>query len=148
MSKFVETEYGSTKEILKFPDHYVALAVMVDDEGIAPNENGKKIVPKGTIVGGISGSVIDDLTIHVGEKIVFTAGDPQGEPPTEDTWSAIGAEGVLKNDVDVTYGPKEGAMVIHGFIAIDKLPYDNNGAVVAAVRADAAEAFSMIKFIK
>jgi len=30
MSKFVETEYGSTKEILKFPDHYVALAVMVD----------------------------------------------------------------------------------------------------------------------
>jgi hypothetical protein len=47
MSKFVEKEYGSTKEILKFPDHYVALAVMVGDTGVAADPaTGKKIVQR------------------------------------------------------------------------------------------------------
>ncbi|XOS93824.1 hypothetical protein ACLMAB_10570 [Brevibacillus laterosporus] len=52
MSKFVETNYSNKKEILKFPDHYVALAVTVDDTGITTNGEGKKIVPAGTILGG------------------------------------------------------------------------------------------------
>ena len=138
MSKFVETEYGSTVEILKFPDHYVALAVMVDDTGVEVDPvTGKKTVPKGTLVGGTTGSVLGDLAIPVEDK--FVAGAPD---------SAAGAEGVLMNDVDVTYGPKEGAMIIHGFIAQDKLPYADPTAVVGAVKTDAAEAFSMIKFIK
>jgi len=51
MSKFVVNDYGNKKEILKFPDHYVAVAVTVDDKGVVA-ENGKKIVPAGTIVGG------------------------------------------------------------------------------------------------
>ena len=122
MSKFVETEYLNKKEILKFPDHYVALAVMVSDEGVDPNEDGKKIVPAGTIVGGATKPVLDNL-------------DEPVTPKNDD-----GAEGVLLNDVDVTYGPAPGAMILHGFVSLDKLP--------EAPTADAKGALPMIAFIK
>jgi hypothetical protein len=244
MSKFLETEFVSTKEILKFPDHYVALAVMVDDDGIQANEDGKKIVPKGTVVGGKNGSVLanldepvvekhadpavkaelttgkDDGTVdneivwkavtagHIGNLITVTLVDPDkaseslavsvtgfditvslatgtdkkitstpativsavnadtsakllvlaagtGTDPVEAVGKThlsggadpqtTGAEGVLLNDVDVTYGDKEGAMLIHGFVAIDKLPYSTSNAAVAAA---AGLVLPMIKFIK
>ncbi len=102
LSKFVETEYLNKKEILKFPDHYVALAVMVSDEEVEANTDGKKIVPAGTIVGGAAKPVLDNLDEPVTKK------------------NDAEAEGVLLNDVDVTYGPAPGAMVIH--VLILKLP--------------------------
>lgn len=116
MSKFVETEYLNKKEILKFPDHYVALAVMVSDEGVDPNEDGKKIVPAGTIVGGATKPVLDNL-------------DEPVTPKNND-----GAEGVLLNDIDVTYGPAPGAMILHGFVATDKLPEAPSTEAVAALK--------------
>ena len=60
-------------------------------------------------------------------------------------YGPFGAEGVLLNDVDVTYGDKEGAMLLHGFVATDKLPYGDNNAD-AAVKAGAV--LGMVKFIK
>lgn len=119
MSKFTVTQYGTPKQILKFPDHYVALAVTVDDTGVAPDANGKKIVPAGTIIGG--GFIADDTV-----KAVKSNDD--------------NAEGVLFNDTDVTYGPAPGAAIIHGFIDIGKLP--------EAPTAEAITALNMIKFIK
>jgi hypothetical protein len=245
MSKFAETEYVSTKEILKFPDHYVALAVMVDDNGVVADENGKKIIKKGTIVGGATKDVLDNLdepvvnkyvptkyaslttgTVAGDNSIVWTAvaggtagndvsitivdpgtesaalaitvsnkdisvalatgadtvetstaeevaaainahaqakllvkADASGNAVNEATVAAVsktslangaaasatGAEGVLFNDVDVTYGDKEGAMIIHGFIAVDKLPYGANNAEAADT---SASLLGMIKFIK
>lgn len=243
MSKFVETEFVSTKEILKFPDHYVALAVMVDDDGIQANEDGKKIVPKGTVVGGKNNPVLANLDEpvvekhanpavkaklttgedndvnneivweavtagHIGNLITVTLVDPgkaneslavsvtgfdivvslatgadkkitstpativsavngddsakllvlaagEGTDPVEAVSKTYlsggadpqttGAEGVLLNDVDVTHGPKEGAMLVHGFVAIDKMPYGDNNAAVAAA---AGLVLPMIKFIK
>lgn len=112
MSKFVTTTYGNKKEILKFPDHYVALGVTVDDTGIVANTDGKKIVSAGTIVGG---GALADNTKKVSAK--NTQGGTTGT-----IGAAIDAEGVLLNDVDVTYGPASGAMIVHGFIALDKLP--------------------------
>jgi len=241
VSKFVETEYGSTKEILKFPDHYVALAVMVDDD--VPAVDGKKIVPKGTIVGGKTKAVLDnldepvvgkyaievksslvagtagedsavlftalaagdegdavsititdpgtasqDLTVTVSDKDITISlatgadtvevstakevadavnadtdakllvaasyyGDGAGVVAAKSKTSlaggadsaATGAEGVLMNDVDVTHGDKEGAMLIHGFVAVDKLPYGTSN-VDAAAKAGAL--LGMVKFIK
>lgn len=105
MGKFLVTDYGNMSEILKFPDHYVALAVTVSDEGVEVNEDGKKIVPAGTILGGKDGSILakdDVLAVKNNE--------------------ALGAEGVLFRDTDVTYGPASGAMIIHGFIDANKLP--------------------------
>ncbi len=138
MSKFTETEYVSRKGILKFPDHYVAMPVMVDDKSVTPDEHGKKIVKAGTIVGGKTGSVFSSLDVPVMDKVVVNG----------DVVTAEGAEGVLMYDVDVTYGPKDGAMIVHGFIKIDALPYDDPAKVVEAVQNDAAQAFSMIKFVK
>lgn len=116
--KYVETQYGTPKQILKFPDHYVALAVTVDDQGVTPGSDGRKIVPAGTIIGG--GFIADDT------KKAVKKNDAD-------------AEGVLFNDVDVTYGPAPGAAIIHGFIDVNKLP--------EAPDADAVTALNMIKFI-
>jgi hypothetical protein len=131
MSKFITTDYGNKKEVLKFPDHYVALGVMVDDTGITANPDGKKIVLAGTIVGG---GVLSDNTKKVSVKNI------QGGA-TGTVGAGVDAEGVLLNDVDVTYGPSSGAMIIHGFIALDKLP--------AAPVADAVTALEgRILFLK
>lgn len=115
MSKFVQTDYGNRKEILKFPDHYVNLAVTLDDTGVPAQADGKKIVQAGTIMGG---GVIADPT-----KLAKKSNDAN-------------AEGVLFYDVDVTYGPASGALLIHGFIDMVKLP-----------EAPAAEAITALKQI-
>lgn len=118
MSKFVETSYTNKKEILKFPDHYVNVAVTVDDAGVTA-VNGKKIVPAGTILGG--GFLADDSV--KAKKANGTT-----------------AEGVLFNDTDVTFGPAPGAALIHGFLALDKLP--------EAPTAEAVTALKQITFLK
>lgn len=217
MSKFVVTEYGNKLEILKFPDHYVAIPVTVDATGVSL-VNGKKIVPAGTIVGGATVSILDDpeelavkgytagtkasvatgtgedykitwtarrvgaagnsisvtitgsadaslgvavsgkditITLEkdtsikstVDEVIAAVAAHPVagklvvgvGEAGKGDTIMAAankaslanGADsvpaiidGVLLNDVDVTYGDAPGAMLIHGFVDATKLPSD------------------------
>ena len=244
LSKFVQTDYLNKKEILKFPDHYVALAVMVSDEGVSANADGKKIVPAGTIVGGKDAPVLENLDQPVVDKntppakatknfavaqgsggeninLTLTAVEPGAagnsisltmsstSPATGDkvevavsdtdivvkpvvdsgtVTSTIGdvvnainadadakalvvasadegvldevitknvakttlaggsdgtatdAEGILLNDVDVTYGPAPGAMLIHGFVAVDKLP--------EVPAFGAAAALPMIAFIK
>lgn len=118
MSKFVQTTYTNKKEILKFPDHYVNVAVTVSDAGVTA-VNGKKIVPAGTILGG--GFLADESV------------------PAVKT-NAAGAEGVLFNDTDVTHGPAPGAALIHGFIDLDKLP--------EAPVAEAVTALKQITFLK
>lgn len=118
MSKFVQTEYGNKKEILKFPDHYVNMPITVDATGVTANADGKKIVPAGTVMGG---GVIADAT-----KKAVKSNDAK-------------AEGVLFYDVDVTYGSAPGAMLIHGFVNLASLP--------EAPAAEAVEALKQITFI-
>lgn len=127
MSKFIETTYTNKKEILKFLDHYIAVAVTVDDTGITANADGKKIVPAGTIVGGSTKPVLTNTDEPVSKKNV------QGT-------DADKAEGVLLDDVDVTFGKASGAMIIHGFIALEKLP--------EVPAASAVTALKQITFIK
>ena len=115
--KFEKTSYGNRTNILKFPDHYVNLAVTVSDAGIVANADGKKIVPAGTILGG--GVIADDTKDAV--KATTTA-------------DASNAEGVLFNDTDVTSGPAKGALLIHGFIALDKIPKAPTAEEVAALK--------------
>lgn len=111
------THYGNKVEILKFPDHYVALAVTVDDTGVTANTDGRKIVPAGTIVGG---GTLTNPSVKV-RKAATTSGTSN-------------AEGVLFYDVDVTDGPKPGAMIIHGFINTSKIPTAPTVEEVAALK--------------
>jgi len=100
------TQYGSKKEILKFND-FVSTVVTVSDAGVAAVDS-KKVVKAGTIVGGITNPVL----LNPGEAV-------------ENKNTALlgaGAEGVLLYDVDVTSGPREGSMVISGYIDVNKIP--------------------------
>lgn len=111
--KYTQTDYGNTKQITKFLDHYVNLAITVDDTGVVANAEGKKIVPAGTIMGG---------GVLASETIKATA------------VNGAGSEGVLFYDVDVTYGPAPGALMIHGFVDLDKLPVAPAAAAVTALK--------------
>lgn len=103
--KFEQTDYLGTKNILRFPDHVVSVPVMVDDTGVTVNADGKKVLPSGTVIGGVGGKVMADPdNIKVSHQ------------------NDANAEGVLFNDVDVSYGPRSGSMIIHGFINPGKIP--------------------------
>ena len=91
--KVIQTDYGNNVEILKFVDHFVGQAIQVSDADVEVNEDGKKIVPAGSLLNA-EGKVANDGTVV----------------------------GVLLHDVDVTYGSKAGTIVIHGFIDGTKLP--------------------------
>lgn len=106
--KVTQTDYGNSKEILKYPDHYVAKAVMVSSEGVAADATNRKIVPAGTIVGGSSSGAV---------KAVNDAT----------------SEGVLLSDIDVTHGNAPGSMVIHGFINSSKIPAAPEAAAKTAM---------------
>lgn len=113
MTKFVQTDYLYSNNILKYPDHVIAIAVTVDDTGITASADGKKIVPAGTVVGGVSGPTLSNATQMVCEK--------NSDGATGAAGAAIDAEGVLLNNVDVTNGPASGSMIIHGFVDLGKL---------------------------
>lgn len=99
-------EYGNRKEILKFND-FISTVVTVSDEGVQAT-NGKKIVKAGTIIGGLT------------KPVLLNPGELVEDKNTAE--KASGAEGVLLYDVNVTNGPREGAMVIWGFIDLAKTP--------------------------
>ena len=115
--KFNQTTYTNKSEILKFGDHYVSIPVMVDDTGIIVNADGKKLVLAGTIVGGTgeANSVLLNDTVKVSSHNIQAGA-------TTTAGAGIDAEGVLMDDVDVTYGPASGSMILHGFIDLVKLP--------------------------
>lgn len=115
--KFKTTQYGNRKEILKFPDHYVNVAITVSDTGVSANGEGRKIVPAGTFLGG--GVLANETT-------------PAVRATT--TLEVSNAEGVLFEDVDVTDGPAKGALLIHGFLDTSKLPVAPTAEEKAALK--------------
>lgn len=102
----------SAKEILA-TKNFEAIGVMVDDTGIAVDENGKKIVAAGTVVGGKTNPVLAyyDEVVELKEDEL--------------------AEGVLLHDVDVSHGPGVGTMVIRGQIDLNKIVEPNALSVAA-----------------
>lgn len=119
MGKFVKTSYTTPKEILKFPDHHMSVAVTVNDVGVTANAEGRKIVPAGTLLGG---GFLTNRSVKVAKVNDATT------------------QGVLRYDVDVTQGPASGAAVIHGFVDLKKLP--------EAPVAEAVAALKQITFLK
>ena len=113
--RYEELSYTNKTGILAFPDHYVAAKAVVDST-LVTAVDGKKILPAGTVVGGATGF-----------------------PFLADTANKIGlqndadAEGILLEDVDVTYGDAYGAVLIHGFVNLDKLPTAPDAAAKTAL---------------
>jgi hypothetical protein len=113
--KFAQTDYSNKETILKFVDHYFAIPVQVEDADVAANSDGKNILPAGTPVGGIGGSVLADESLLVEKK------NTQGAA-TGTAHAGVDAEGVLLEDVDCSHGDAPGTMLIHGFVDTSKLP--------------------------
>lgn len=102
--QYTKNEYGSSKGILIFPDHYVAMPIKhakaaSGSAGIATLVDGRYIVKAGTIY------------------------------PANDS-SAIG---VVLSDVDCTDGDEMMAVIIHGFIAQAKMPVAPAAAAITAL---------------
>ena len=98
--------YGAPKDILYILDDYTAITVNVSATGVTAGSDGRKIVPAGTVIGG----VLADPT----QGAVAAAGG-SGE-------GTVAAEGVLMHDVDVTAGDALGTMIIRGVLDGTKLP--------------------------
>ena len=96
------TSYGTAKDVLYLLDDYTAITVNVSQTGVEAGSDGKKIVPAGTVIGG----VLADMT----QEAVAADG------------STVAAEGVLYHDVDVTDGVALGTMIVRGVIDATKLP--------------------------
>lgn len=120
MSKFVTTTYGNKKEILKIPDTYVALPGIIDISEVEFNEEGKKIIPAGTPVGG---SMLGSSTPF---KIANDAT----------------AQGLLLNDLDATHGNTNAAVLIFGFVDYEKIAA--NGVTLTAEAIGALKGITFI----
>ena len=105
---FVSKSYGTPKDILYILDDYTAITVNVSATGITAGDDGRKIVPAGTVIGG----VLEDPTQSA---VIAEGGSSEG---------AVAAEGVLMHDVDVTAGDALGTMIIRGVLDGTKLPAD------------------------
>ena len=115
--RYEELSYTNKTGILAFPDHYVAAKAVVDASLVVAGSDGKKILPAGTIVGGGTGTgFLNDSANKIGLQ------------------NDADAEGVLMEDVDVTYGDAYGSVLIHGFVNLDKLPTAPDAAAVTALK--------------
>jgi len=115
--KFSVQKAEPAKDILYLLDDYTAIAVNVSDEGVTAGTDGKKIVPAGTVIGG----VLEDPT-----QAAVAAEGGSGE-------GAVAAEGVLMHDVDVTDGEALGTMIIRGVLDGTKLPANITAAQKATM---------------
>lgn len=93
----------TSKEILHNLD-YEAMSVTLDSSTI-----GKKVVPAGTVLAGVSESVFKDRKQKVKAVDVSAVG------------SADHIDGILLTDVDLTNGDAAGSCVYRGTVNADKL---------------------------
>lgn len=90
-------DYGPENSILAFPGTDVSVGIQVNDTGVTANDNGRKIIPAGTPIGG------DTLATQDEKAILSVSNDTK-------------AQGVTLHDVDVTDGQNTATLVIYGFI--------------------------------
>lgn len=103
--KVIQTEYGTSKDILFNLDPYTARPIMVEDDNVKADANGRKIVKAGSLLDA-NGVVKNDATVRY----------------------------VLLKDIDVTYGPAAGTGVYRGTIDKAKLPVAPAAEAVTALK--------------
>lgn len=86
-------QFYTSPEILATEKNLVAFTVTVSDSSISGNAEGKKVVPRGSLLAS-DGTIKNDGTVI----------------------------GILANDVDVTTGPQPGSLIVEGYILKDRLP--------------------------
>lgn len=97
-------EFDNGVEIMATYRNRVTFSCTVSDSGVA-EKGGKKIVPKGSLLDG-DGTVKNDGTVV----------------------------GILAEEVDVTNGPKPGALIVEGYVLKDRLPVAPQELAIGALK--------------
>ncbi len=119
MANMIKTSsYSTEKDILLAPHLAFTIAVQVNNTGVA-TENGKKIIPAGTPVGGTT-SVLETRSTVL--SVTNKAAD------------GANAQGVLRHDVDVTDGTANAELIIGGYVDSSKCPTIDTTAKTALTR--------------
>lgn len=116
---FKTTELNNTPEFLA-SQHYINFTKTVSDEDIIADENGKKYVLAGSLL-GVSG------------KVVKVTGSSLSEDPY----------GIIFNTTNVTYGSQPVAVMVEGYVIAERLPIENISQVIEQIK----EKLPNIKFI-
>lgn len=86
-------KFDNGVEIMATYRNRVTFSCTVSDSGVDANGEGKKIVPKGSLLDA-SGTIKNDATVI----------------------------GILAEEVDVTNGPQPGSLIVEGYVLKDRLP--------------------------
>lgn len=108
---FKQTEYESSPEFLA-SQHYINFTTTISDVGVRADENGRKYVLAGTVIGA------------------------DGKAATTSTVSSQAVIGILFSTVDVTYGPQPGALMAEGYVIEARLKQaiDNSGTLEEEIK--------------
>lgn len=86
-------QFYTSPEILATEKNLVSFTITISDSDVVANSEGKKIVPRGSLLDS-KGTIKNDGTVT----------------------------GILANNIDVTYGPQPGSLIVEGYILKDRLP--------------------------
>ncbi len=101
--KLKSETYSAKKQILATLGHWEAEKILINNEGIEANAQGKKIIPAGTIIGKQGESIF-------AEGVVASIVNDSN------------AQGIVKEDIDVTEGQNIGTAYYVGNIKESALP--------------------------
>lgn len=110
------------KDVLLAPHLAFAVSVTVSNTGVSSTD-GKKIIKAGTPIGGSTSVLTKRSTVL---------------QVTNDSGTGAQAQGILRNDLDVTNGNAVGSMIVFGFIDESKCP---------TIAAEAKTALTKITFV-
>ena len=120
------------KNVLIAPELAHTLGVRVKNTGLTADDEGKKIIPAGTLIGGTT----DALTDRTAELTVITSS------------TVANAQGVTVDDVDVTDGTKTVSMLKAGVVDKEKMPSAMQTIVTTASNLTNATGLAHIIFQK
>ena len=108
---FKQTEYGNSPEFLA-SQHYINFTTTISDDGVEADENGRKYVLAGTVIGA------------------------DGKAATNESVSSQAVIGVLFATVDVTHGQQPGALMVEGYVIEARLKQaiDNSGTLQEEIK--------------
>ena len=109
MAQIVKKQtYGApVKDVVLAPHLAFAIPVQVSNTGVSNNAEGRKIIPAGTPLGGVT-SVLSN------RNAVLQVSNSSS--------NGANAQGVLRYDVDVTEGTANATLIIGGYIDESKCP--------------------------
>ena len=109
MAQIVKKQnYGApVKDVVLAPHLAFAIPVQVSNTGVSNNAEGRKVIPAGTPLGGLT-SVLSN------RNAVLQVSNSSS--------NGANAQGVLRYDVDVTEGTANATLIIGGYIDESKCP--------------------------